>query len=122
MIGLGTTLRCNLAPRHIWIVLSDPAQTGGRILLANLTTLTEGCVDDACVLSPADYSLLTHATTVAYSRAQTGTAAILQELVDDGDFRVITPIPATTLAKILEAAQRTRELSDSQKELVAAVA
>ena len=121
MIRLGTTLRCNLPPRHVWIVLSDPAQTGGRILLANLTTLTEDCVDDACILGPADYPLLTHATTVAYSRAQTGTAAVLQELVDDGDFRLITPIPATTLAKIVKAARRTRELSDSQKQLLAPV-
>ena len=121
MIGLGTTLRCNLPPRHIYIVLSDPAQTAERILLVNLTTLDDDCVDDACILEPADYSLLTHATTVAYSRAQEGAAATLQQLVDDGDFRLITPIPTATLAKILKGAHQSRELSNSQKRLLAPV-
>jgi hypothetical protein len=46
MITLGTTLRCNLPPRHIWIVITDPARTKGDILLANLTTLTDDSVDD----------------------------------------------------------------------------
>ena len=122
MIGLGTTLRCNLPPRHIWIVLSDPAQTGGRILFANLTTLDEDCVDDACILEPSDFvPYLTQATTVAYSRAQTGAAARLQELVDYGEFHPLTPIPAATLARILKGALQSRELSASQRQLVARV-
>ena len=25
---LGTTLRCNLPPRHLWVVISDPTRTG----------------------------------------------------------------------------------------------
>ncbi|MEO8429731.1 MAG: hypothetical protein ABI651_21800 [Verrucomicrobiota bacterium] len=61
---------------------------------------------------------MTHKTTVAYSRAQMGTAARLQELVDAGDFSVITPIAKATLVKILEAAERTRELSANQKQLL----
>jgi hypothetical protein len=120
MIGLGTTLRCNLPPRHIYVVLSDPAQTGGSILLVNLTTLDDDCVDDACILGAEDYRpFLTHATTVAYSRAQAGTAARLQALVEGGHFRLIAPIPPPTLAKILKGAHQSRELSDRQKQLVA---
>jgi hypothetical protein len=46
MPTLGTTLRCNLPPRHIWIVLTDPACTGGEILLVNFTSVTEECVDE----------------------------------------------------------------------------
>ena len=72
MIRLGTTLRCELPPRHIWVVLSDPAANAGRILMVNMTTLRDSCVDDACVLGPQDYLPLTHATTMAYSRAQAG--------------------------------------------------
>ena len=119
MIGLGTTLRCNLPPRHIWVVLSNPAQTGGQILLANLTTLTEDCVDDACILEPADYSLLTHATTVAYSRALIATSAKLEGLIANSTFVEITPVPAEALAKILRGAYETRQLSASQKRLLA---
>ncbi len=62
MIGLGTTLRCNLPPRHIWVVLSDPLQTDDQILLVNMTTLADDCIDDSCILTPADYPLLTHET------------------------------------------------------------
>jgi hypothetical protein len=119
MIGLGTTLRCNVPPRHIWVVLSDPAQTGGRILLANLTTLTEECVDDACILGPADYPLLTHATSVAFSRAQIGTESALQRLVQEGSFSLISPILSAALGKILKGARQSRELSERQKALVA---
>lgn len=121
MIGLGTTLRCNLPPRHIYVVLSDPAQTGGSILLVNLTTLDEDCVDDACILEAEDYQpFLTHRSTVAYSRAQPGPAAKLQELVEGGHFRQMPRIPTATLTKILTGARQSRELSDSQKQLVAA--
>jgi len=75
MIGLGTTLRCNLPPRHIWVVLSNPQLTEGKILVVNLSTLREGCIDDVCILGPEDYDLLTHPTTVAYSRHEMGNAA-----------------------------------------------
>ena len=81
MIRIGTTLRCDLPPRHIWVVLSDPAANGGRILMVNMTTLRDSCVDDDCVLGPADFVLLTHATAVAYSRAQAGPAAAIEGLI-----------------------------------------
>jgi hypothetical protein len=120
MIGLGTTLRCNLPPRHLYVVLSDPAQTGGPILLVNLTALDDDCVDDASILGAEDYPrFLTHATPVAYSRAQAGTVARLQALVEGGHFRLIAPIPPPTPAKMLKGAHQSRELSDSQKQLVA---
>jgi hypothetical protein len=118
MPGLGTTLRCNLPPRHIWIVLTDPTRTGGDILLVNLTSLTEDCVDDACILTPADYALLTHQTTVAYSRAQVGTAAKLDELVQSGEFTLTKPVPPATLQKLLQGARNTRELSAANKRLI----
>ena len=118
MIGLGTTLRCDLPPRHIWVVITDPARTNGDILLVNLTTLTDDCVDDACILGPADYPLLNHATTVAYSRSQTGTVVGLEALVEQGLFIGITPIPPATLQRILQAARVSRELSADKKRLV----
>jgi hypothetical protein len=118
MIGLGTTLRCILPPRHIYVVLSDPFTTGGRILLANLTTLDEDCVDDACILGPADYPRLTHPMTVACSRAQAGTVKVLQELIAAGSSREITPVPEAVLKKIFKGAHETRGLSASQKRLL----
>jgi hypothetical protein len=118
MVTLGTTLRCNLPPRHIWIVLTDPTRAGGDLLLANLTSLTDDCVDDACVLEAADFVLLTHRTTVMYSRAQVGTAAKLDQLIQQGVFTQVTAVPRGTLEKILQGARVSRELSADKKRLV----
>lgn len=118
MIALGTTLRCNLPPRHLWVVISDPTRTGGPILLVSMTTLTEDCVDDGCILNPGDFTLLNHATAVAYSRAQIGTVAKLAVLIQQGAFSVVTTVSAATLNKLLAGAQRSRELSAIQKQLV----
>ena len=46
--------------------------------MVSMTTLRDSCVDDACVLGPEDFVLLTHATTIAYSRAQAGRVAGLE--------------------------------------------
>jgi hypothetical protein len=118
MITLGTTLRCNLPPRHIWVVLSDPQRTAGRILMVNMTTLTEDCIDDLCVLGPADFALLTHPTTIAYSRHRVGTVVGLQSLVDNGSFSAITPVSLATLQKILTGAQQSTQIPASKKTLL----
>jgi hypothetical protein len=117
-VQLGTTLRCNLPPRHIWIVLTDPERMGGNILLVNLTSLTEGCIDDACILEPADFDLLTHETTVAYSRSIVGTAEKLEDLIQNGHFTDVAPVPPATLQRILEGARITRALSADKKLLI----
>lgn len=118
MLALGTTLRCNLPPRHIWIVLTDAARTGGEILIANLTSLTEECVDDVCILAQTDFILLTHDTTVADSRAQVGTSAKLEELIGQRVFTEVTPVPPSTLQRILQGARDSRELSADKKRFI----
>ena len=119
MIALGTTLRCNLPPRHLWVVLSDPQQTGDSILLVSLTTLRDGCVDDVCILDAPDFpGYLTHATTAAYSRAKAGSAAALAESIANGSFTVVSPIPQATLVKIIDGARKSDELSASNKKLL----
>lgn len=118
MPALGTTLRCNLPPRHIWIVLTAPARTNGEILLVNLTSLTDDCVDDVCILEPNDFTLLTHQTTVAYSRSQVGTTAKLDELIEQNVFTAVTSVPPATLQKILQGARDSRELPADKKRLI----
>ena len=119
MITLGTTLRCNLPPRHIWVVLSDPRRTGGDILMVNMTSLTEDCVDDRCVLGPEHFDLLTHTTTVAYSRHRAGPASALQDLIDEGSFSVVQSVPPATLQRILDGARQTDQIPTAKKALLA---
>lgn len=118
MIRLGTTLRCELPPRRIWVVLSDPATSGGRILMVNMTTLRDSCVDDACVLGPEDYDLLTHATTIAYSRAQAGPVAAIEGLIRTGQFIEVESVPAATLTKIITGARKSPQLAPTHKRLL----
>ena len=118
MIGLGTTLRCDLPPRHIWVVISDPATTEGTVLMVNMTTLRDSCIDDACLLGPHDYILLSHTTTIAYSRAQAGPVAAIEKLVREGQFSVVTPVPGATLAKIIAGARQSLQLSPAHKRLL----
>jgi len=55
MIQFGTVLRCKLAPYHMWVVLSDPDENSGKMVMVNLTTLTNKCVDDVCILDAGDF-------------------------------------------------------------------
>lgn len=118
MIRLGTTLRCELPPRHIWVVLSDPAANTGQMLMVNLTTLRDSCVDDACILGPEDFPLLTHATTVAYSRAEAGPAAAIEALIRTGHFIEVAPVPAATLTKMIAGARKSDQLAPARKRLL----
>lgn len=118
MPDLGTTLRCNCPPRHIWVVLSDPNRTGGEILLVNLTSLTDDCVDDACILEPEDFVLLTTRTTVAYSRSQVGRSQLLDALIANRQFTQVTAVPQATLQRMLQGGNCSPELSSAKKALL----
>jgi len=118
VIEFGSTLRCDLPPRHLWVIVSEPATHGGKVLMVNMTTLRESCVDDTCVLGPEDFVLLTQATTIAYSRAQAGPVAALEKLIRDGKFLEVQRVPVATLAKIVAGARLSPELSPAHKELL----
>jgi hypothetical protein len=119
MPEVGTTYRCNLPPRHIWVVISDPNQNEQAFVFVNLTSLNDNCVDDACILQPEDYPpYLTQPTTVAYSRHQIGTVSGMNMLKATGRFFEMPPIPVQTLQKIINGAHDTLELSKTAKDML----
>lgn len=118
MIEFGTTLRCNLPPRHIWVVLNDPNACNGQVLMVNLTTLRPNCVDDVCILGHEDYDPLDRSTTVAYSRHEMGYASGLQQAIALGYFSEITPVSKAALQKIVEGAWQSPELPEAAKKLL----
>jgi len=118
VIGLEDTFRCDLPPRHIWVVVNDPQACDGRMLMVNMTTLRDSCVDEVCILGPQDYELLTHATTIAYSRAMNGPTVALENLVKNGQFLKVQSVPTSTLDKIIAGARTTTQLSPAQKRLL----
>lgn len=118
MIGLGTTLRCNEPPGHIWVVLNDPCKSNGEILIVNMTTVRDGTIDAACILDNADYKLLNRPTTIAYSRAHSGKAINFERAISEKKFSIITPVSKETLTKIIEGARNSPELSEAKKRLL----
>jgi hypothetical protein len=106
-------------PRHICIPLFDPARTSDdTFLLVRLTTLRESAVDDACILDPADYAELTHATTVAYSRALIGKKSAFENAVQAGHLIRLPDLSEVTWQNIIHAAHQSPELSPKQKRLL----
>jgi hypothetical protein len=119
MPDFGSTYRCNLPPRHIWVIISDPNQHGNKFVFVNLTTLTDKCIDDACILQPPDYPpFLTQPTTVAYSRHMIGDTEGMDQLIASGHFGEMPPIPTETLQKILDGARKTKELPKAAKDML----
>ena len=90
MIRLGTALKSKEPPHHRCLVISDPANNGGQVVLVRLTTDDGTWPDRDCVLTPADWSELAHPSTVAYSTCKYGPAvAALEQAVGRGLFEVI---------------------------------
>ena|SRR5438270_10704560 len=119
MAKLGATYRCNLPPRHIWVIISDPAEHAQSFLFVNLTTFTEGCIDDCCILQSDDYPpYLTHATTVAYSRFHIGSVRGIEALVAAGQFHQMPDLPRRTLNKMIDGAHSSRELPKMAKAML----
>lgn len=118
MFRPGDTFRSEQSPRHIWVVLTDPSANGGRFLLVNMTSLRDTCIDDTCVLQPSDYELLTHATTIAYSRALIANDKGLKDLVSSGNFLPIPSVPAATLGKMIAGARTSRQLAPDKLNLL----
>jgi hypothetical protein len=119
MADCGDTFRSNLPPRHIWVIISDPNAHSGKFVFVNLTTLTDKCVDDSCILEPKDYQpFLTHQTTVAYSRFHFGDAAGMEDLVQSQMFIAMPPIPQPTLRKIIVGGRASPHLPPAAKKML----
>ncbi|MCL4177540.1 MAG: hypothetical protein KJ072_07310 [Verrucomicrobia bacterium] len=117
-LGYGSVLRCSEAPRHLWIILSKPEETDGKILFANFTAAYE---DDGLVIGPQDFPrVLTKPSTIAFGRSH-GPVLLcdLEAAVQKGCFSPIQqPIPILTLTRIIEAAHRSDLLSPAKKRLL----
>src|SRR5882724_3950682 len=118
MPELGSTYRCNLPPRHIWIIISDPNEND-QFVFVNLTSLTQSCVDDCCILESTDYPpYLTQTTTVAYSRHKIANVHGMELLMATGQFYEMPAVPEPTLQKIINGAHDSIELPTAAKAML----
>jgi hypothetical protein len=108
-LRLGTALKCRQEPYHRCVIVSEPEENGGYIVLLRLTSATGKWRDRDCILTPQDWSELDHDSSVAYSTALCGRAeAELIQAIARGEFEVISAPPFDTLRRII-AAGRTAE-------------
>jgi hypothetical protein len=102
------------------VIITDP-NVNNYFLLVNITSLTDNCVDDVCILDPPDYPpFLTHRSTIAYSRYQTAHSEGIDSLLNSGLFIQMPAIPPATLNKIIDKARLSTELPDAAKILLPA--
>jgi hypothetical protein len=102
MIGLGTALKSAEYPHHRCVVLSDPTRNGGHVVLVRITTDDGTWPDRDCLIGPADWVELEHASTVAYSTCKFGPAVRQLEIaIQRRMFRVITSPPPDVLRRMI---------------------
>jgi hypothetical protein len=119
MPELGSTYRCNLPPRHIWIIISKPADHNDQFVFVNLTSYTDSSVDEECILEPHDFpQFITHETTAAYSHYHLGNVLGIDELLQNGSFIEIARVPPATLQKIINGAHETDQIPDVLKAML----
>ena len=114
----GMAFRCMEPPRHIYVPLFDLNADSDEMLQVNFTTLRESCVDDVCILEPVDYRELTHATTVAYSRAMLGRKSAFTRAIQAGHFIQLENLPEATWQRIVEGGHHSEELPRAKKRLL----
>ena len=106
MIRLGTALKSTEHPYHCCLVISDPSACNGVVVLVRITTDDGTWPDRDCILMPADWDQLEHASTVAYSTCKFGKAgAALESAIQRGLFTLIPPPSAAVLKRVIAAAQ-----------------
>lgn len=90
MVCFGLALKCNEAPYHRCLILSDTKSNDDFVVLVKITTDDGTWPDRVCLLNPGDWSELTDNSTVAYSTAMCGKSKPnLENAIKAGNFTVI---------------------------------
>lgn len=112
MIRFGTALKSTQHPYHRCLVISDPNAHAGVVVLVRVTTDDGTWPDRDCILTPADWNQLEHASTVAYSTCKFGKAGpALEAAIAKGLFTEIPSPSADVLKRIIAAAQLAKGMA-----------
>lgn len=104
---------------HIWFNLTEPDVKDPHVLCVNFTCLDDQCPDDECQISMEEYDWVKedYPTVIAFSRARLWDAAKIVACLKSGFLRKPHQgdVPAATVAKVFEAALKSKELSADLK-------
>jgi len=110
---------------HLWFLLSDPANNGGKVLGVNLTTLDQDCLDTECQLTDHEYVWIeaNHPTVVAFSLAMEFDLKKLGQAFEAGVLQrngtTMPVVPTATIEIVRKAALSSKLLSPAHKRLLA---
>lgn len=122
MIQLGTALKCKAPAYHRCLVISDPENNGGQVVLVRVTSDDGLWPDRDCILTPAEWDELEHDSTVAYSTCKFGPAAkALEAAIAHGEFEEISSPSAAVLRKVIAAAHTAGGMPPAAKRLLAKI-
>ena len=95
---------------HSHVILSEPFDSAGHVLIVNWTTLDEECIDEACVLQPGDHPALQHASTMAYSRAHLWREDKIVFAIANGSLARLAPVSQAVLKRMIAGGRQSPEL------------
>ena len=102
---------------HLWVVISDPQQDAGRILIVNFTTLRDGS-DRSCIVKRGEHHYIQHDTCVSYVGAKVVSAAKLDQLSAAKLLQNNVAVSPELLARIRLGAADSERMSMDHAELL----
>lgn len=102
---------------HLWIVINDPAQHGGRALFVNVTTMRADA-ETTCILAKAEHPFIKHESYVRYISARDADVASLDVLINAKKLRPQPPASAALLAKLRAGAVASPLLPPEKRALL----
>ena len=105
MLRAGATFQATspTIDRHLWIVVSDPAQDPNRALVVNLTSWSKD-KDQSCVLERGEHPFLNRKTCVNYRESNITSLHKIQAALDAGWLRTGQNVSAKVLRSIRQGA------------------
>jgi hypothetical protein len=95
---------------HGWVIRTEPFATNAFVLAVSWPRLDDECVEDACILQPADHPDLRHPSTLADSMARVWDARRRHRGGMQRGLQQRDPLPPSLLARVLAGARAARRL------------
>ena len=106
---------------HLWIVISDPKQNRGKVLLVNFSSVKPSVrFDDACVVDVGDHPYIKKKTFVYYDKARVATDRGLEKEISSGqaDASAYDPVSDNLLDRIRQGASTSRFIDRGYRQLL----
>lgn len=94
-------------PRHLWLVLSDPAQDAERVVIANLSS-KPGPDRPGCIVEPGEHPGISRPSYLRCEHARTVAAVQLEHLAGQGLIAPTQPAAAALLRRLRAALMASR--------------